>query len=76
MRDSGHMEEMVSTAPPSFIPRCTRVPGGLFCQPVFASVGMESTQKMKNGIKRAKSRRKRGRAELANSSGRLRVYPQ
>lgn len=50
-RDGGHVEGMVSISPLSLAHGYTHAPGGLFCQLVFASVGIKSIQKMKAGCK-------------------------
>lgn len=74
VRDSGHMKEMVSTAPPSSIPRCTRVPGGLCC---LSGNGKHPKDekwdaKGKEQVKKGKSRAGK---QLWTVSERLRVCP-
>lgn len=50
MKTNGeHMEGMVSISLLSLAHRYTHAPGGLLCQPVFASVGIKRIQKMKAG---------------------------
>lgn len=54
-RDGEHIEGMVPATPLSLAHRCTCATGGLFCQLVFASVGMKNTRG-KSRMQRVRSR--------------------
>lgn len=78
-KDGGHMEGMVSGTPLSLALRCICAPGGLFCQLVFASVGMKNTQEIKAGCKGQEAGEegdKQGWEMDCIVSERLRVWPQ